>query len=552
MAINHDGTIVASASGCKRVWFWNCKTGEEVKILNEHQTWVNSIAFSCDGKLLVSASFDNTIRIWDAASYGCNAVIFNNAAVLSVCFTKSGQLLTGDDTPNNSVRCWQFINNKWQLKWSSQQQVLCMASCIIECVKDLSSQNKLLIQQRSSEIKLLSPNPSKALPVINDDQQEKDLKATDSKGKTMRDPLLVPIKEKSLTENDKKDKLVEYLFNGILKELKSLKLNKSNPRLFLVYAHEGKDKSKTADAKVARTLINWLHKDLEINLYSDRSKTGNGTDKYDERAEANILWSQLCLLPNNEYPVDYVILCGSQLLGSYAASDMYEKYYSEIFASFNGLPTAEKWQTYQHRYDVFSGIVDKWTKEKEFHQAMTELAFLQIRGVKTSQVQLQIIPLLLNGEASQSLPDFIKGHDVRIEEGRWREHGNWNEQETYKSQGLHAAFFKLLERLYAKEVKILDSILKYKKTYDDTIDLIHKGHFSEEEINAIIEDPRKEDAKRLATKKHLAFGLFGRGLRQNEVANTSEVKPKENTDKSQTDFAAPGSNTISNNTSPGL
>ncbi|KAJ7660607.1 WD40-repeat-containing domain protein [Mycena rosella] len=48
---------------------WDVRTGTAVgKPLEGHTNYVQSIAFSPNGKLIVSGSNDNTVRIWDAST----------------------------------------------------------------------------------------------------------------------------------------------------------------------------------------------------------------------------------------------------------------------------------------------------------------------------------------------------------------------------------------------------------------------------------------------------------------------------------------------------
>ena len=57
---------LASASWDKTVRVWDAATGQEGLTLKGHTDGVTSVAFSPDGHLLASASADGTIKIWDA------------------------------------------------------------------------------------------------------------------------------------------------------------------------------------------------------------------------------------------------------------------------------------------------------------------------------------------------------------------------------------------------------------------------------------------------------------------------------------------------------
>ncbi|PSB08499.1 hypothetical protein C7B62_16480 [Pleurocapsa sp. CCALA 161] len=62
-----DGKIIASASWDQTIKLWNTHTGELIKTLKTYQDGINTIAFAPDGQTLISGSEDKTIKLWNTA-----------------------------------------------------------------------------------------------------------------------------------------------------------------------------------------------------------------------------------------------------------------------------------------------------------------------------------------------------------------------------------------------------------------------------------------------------------------------------------------------------
>ena len=67
-AFSPDGRLIVSGSYNSTVRVWDAATGAERRVLKGHSSEVNAIAFSPDGRLIVSGSGDITVRVWDVAT----------------------------------------------------------------------------------------------------------------------------------------------------------------------------------------------------------------------------------------------------------------------------------------------------------------------------------------------------------------------------------------------------------------------------------------------------------------------------------------------------
>ncbi len=64
-AVTPDGRRVVSASADGTLKVWDLETGQEVATLEGHGAWVNGCAVTPDGRRVVSASWDRTLKVWD-------------------------------------------------------------------------------------------------------------------------------------------------------------------------------------------------------------------------------------------------------------------------------------------------------------------------------------------------------------------------------------------------------------------------------------------------------------------------------------------------------
>ena len=62
------GRLAVSASWDDTLKVWDVASGQALRTLAGHTSWVNAVALTPDGRLAVSASEDYTLKVWDVAS----------------------------------------------------------------------------------------------------------------------------------------------------------------------------------------------------------------------------------------------------------------------------------------------------------------------------------------------------------------------------------------------------------------------------------------------------------------------------------------------------
>ncbi|MBD2596115.1 serine/threonine protein kinase [Nostoc spongiaeforme FACHB-130] len=108
VVFSSDGKTLVSASRDNTIKVWNLATGKEIRTLVGHSKSVSSIAISPDRKTLVSASRDNTIKVWNLATgKEIRTLEGHSDSVNSIAISPDGKtLVSASRNKNSGITLW--------------------------------------------------------------------------------------------------------------------------------------------------------------------------------------------------------------------------------------------------------------------------------------------------------------------------------------------------------------------------------------------------------------------------------------------------------------
>jgi len=121
VAFSPDGCHLASGSGDHTVCVWDAATGARLRQLNGHTIWVNAVAFSADSCHLASGSDDHTVRVWDMVTGACIQELRHDARVMSVAFSPDGHYLASTSSTfasswDDAIHVWDFAKGTYVIQ----------------------------------------------------------------------------------------------------------------------------------------------------------------------------------------------------------------------------------------------------------------------------------------------------------------------------------------------------------------------------------------------------------------------------------------------------
>ena len=162
VAFSPDGKMLASASWDQTVRLWDVETEQLLYTLTGHTRGVVSVAFSPDGGTLASASWDSTIQLWNPYTGGHKKTLagYYSDGVESVVFSPDGKMLASGSA-DQTVLLWNTTT--WQV-----ERTLMGHTDVIDTVAFSPDGDTLASGSRDETIRLWNPNTGKLKRTLPD------------------------------------------------------------------------------------------------------------------------------------------------------------------------------------------------------------------------------------------------------------------------------------------------------------------------------------------------------------------------------------------------
>jgi WD40 repeat protein/serine/threonine protein kinase len=113
VAVSPDGERLVSASEDQTLRLWQAATGRAIAVARGHTGTIRTVAFSPDDRVFASGGDDQSVRLWDAHTGTVIGVCSGHTgSVWALAFSRDGKRLASAATADVSCRIWDVASGK--------------------------------------------------------------------------------------------------------------------------------------------------------------------------------------------------------------------------------------------------------------------------------------------------------------------------------------------------------------------------------------------------------------------------------------------------------
>jgi dipeptidyl aminopeptidase/acylaminoacyl peptidase len=130
VAFSRDGSVLASASGDETVKVWQVGTGKRLDTLGQPQAEQYAVLFSPDGRYILAGGADNRIRVWrfdSRTEQRINPLVYarfaHEGAVIGLAFSDDGKTLVST-AEDRTLKLWDTADYSQKYLYEKQSDVV--------------------------------------------------------------------------------------------------------------------------------------------------------------------------------------------------------------------------------------------------------------------------------------------------------------------------------------------------------------------------------------------------------------------------------------------
>ena len=114
VAYSHDGKYVVSGDHGGTIKLWDISVGSDIKTFKTHSGRIRSVAFSPDGKYVATGTGDKTIKLWEVSTKKVLKTLKGHISeVTAVAFSPDGKyIVSGDPKYETSLKLWEVSSGR--------------------------------------------------------------------------------------------------------------------------------------------------------------------------------------------------------------------------------------------------------------------------------------------------------------------------------------------------------------------------------------------------------------------------------------------------------